>query len=97
MILLGQYIQLQSRNLVQETEFVPVINFENFSIDSTSCYLSWNCWKVSKSKEVDNPYADDETHKVLTNIVDTGKVDGEKNAIDCHQTSVTKLIKQNAR
>ena len=52
---------------------------------------------MSKAKKVDNPNTDDETHKVLTNIVDTGKVDGEKNAIDCHQTSVTKLIKQDAR
>ena len=40
MILLGQYIQLQSRNLVQETEFVPVISFQNFWI-KTVLVVTW--------------------------------------------------------
>ena len=52
---------------------------------------------MSKSKEVDNPYADDETNKVLTKKVDTSKVDSEKNSIDCHQTSITKLVKEDTR
>ena len=52
---------------------------------------------MSKAKEVDNPNAYDETHKVLTNEIDTGKVDSEKNSIDCHQFTVTKFVKQDAR
>ena len=48
---------------------------------------------MSKAKQVDNPNTDDETHKVLTNEIDTGKVDSEKNSIDCHQFTVTKFVK----
>ena len=52
---------------------------------------------MSKAKKVDNPNTDDETHKVLTNEIDTGKVDSEKNSIYCHQFTVTKFVKQDAR
>ena len=52
---------------------------------------------MSKAKEVDNPNTYDETNKVLTNKIDTGKVDSEKSTIDCHQFTVTKFVKQDAR
>ena len=60
-------------------------------------YLGWYGGQVGKSQKVDNPNTSYESNEgLLTNEVDTGEVNGEKEADTRHELAVANLVKHYA-
>ena len=60
-------------------------------------HLSWYAGQMGKSQKVYNPNTNDKSNEgMLTNEVDTNKVEGEKETDTCHEIAVANFVKENA-